>query len=471
MSDQITNIYQLFQKFSWNSFLDINEEKKYIKLANSEEYIFKKEQGFSKINFFNFDPTQRNVTKRENYLTLLIHDDLKALTFINYWANEEKNNFGYNFSREHWIFKKIFEGVDTVKISAKYKIDIQKRAKTLLIKPEKFKEIQEEITKIDKRAKSSKASLLNFLVNQAKFTFLNKRTQKTTSITKGECDFLINRLNLNTKKEKKDFQQYLNSDDITSLGSLFEEMIKKEVFDKEYFRRLDEYFIKEKLENIIENGKEILNLKSESVKSKEAKRLIQKMFSQQIGQLETVWQNFFDKYLLYLFFSYKKIVPKVELNDLESLDKQYPDFIGVNHYDGIDIIEIKTHLKNILTWDRNHKNFAFSSEMSKAIIQTINYMDAISDDKIKKSKDKKDILDYLNIDENLYRPKGIIIISSKNKICKNQNRLSKDQKTRLSKDFTKLRNSIHNIQIFTFDEILSIAERYTENINSNLIGK
>jgi hypothetical protein len=102
--------------------------------------------------------------------------------------------------------------------------------------------------------------------------------------------------------------------------------------------------------------------------------------------------------------------------------------------------------------------------MSKAIIQTINYMDAITDDKIKKSKEKKNLLDYLNIDENLYRPRGIIIISSEAKICKNK--LTADQKARLKKDFTKLRNSIHNIQIFTFNEILEIAQRYVENIKS-----
>jgi len=119
-----------------------------------------------------------------------------------------------------------------------------------------------------------------------------------------------------------------------------------------------------------------------------------------------------------------------------------------------------------LVWDGSHNNFAFSSEMSKAIIQTINYMDAISDDKIRKSKNKKDLLAYLNIDENLYIPKGIIIISSLSKICKNQNKLSENQKKLLIKDFTKLRNSISNIQVFTFDEILSIAERYTENFKN-----
>ena len=36
MPDQITNIYQLFQKFPWSSFLDINEENNYIKIVDSD---------------------------------------------------------------------------------------------------------------------------------------------------------------------------------------------------------------------------------------------------------------------------------------------------------------------------------------------------------------------------------------------------------------------------------------------------
>ena len=74
-------------------------------------------------------------------------------------------------------------------------------------------------------------------------------------------------------------------------------------------------------------------------------------------------------------------------------------------------------------------------------------------------------MQYLNIEDNLHRPRGIIIISSDKKICKNK--LTEDQKVRLKKDFTTLRNSIHNIQIFTFNEILEIAERYVENIKLN----
>jgi hypothetical protein len=465
MNDNVSNIFDLFAKFPWKELLEISESEQFIKIIDSDEHILKKEGDFLKLDFFDFDQIQRKMIKREGYVTLFIHQDLNILEFINSWANEEKNKHGYNFlGRDFGTLKNIFDRTSSVKISNHYKRPIQKKDKALLLNTESFSNIKNEIQKINKRVNYSKASLLNFLVNQAKFDFLNKRTQRTTSSIKGDFDFLIHRFNLTTKTVKAEFLKFLNPEDLNALGILFDEMIRKKVFDDEYLRKLDEYFIKEKLEDILAKGNSIIKLKSSDVKSKIAKKLIKELFSEQIGQLETVWQKYFENYLLYLFFSYKKIVPKVELKDLKNLDKDYPDFIGVNHYDGVDIIEIKTHLKNILVWDNSHKNFAFSSEMSKAIIQTINYMDAISDDKIKKTKEKKDILNYLNIDENLYRPRGIIIISSKDRICKNQNRLSVDKKQRLKKDFTKLRNSIHNIQIFTFDEILSISERYVENI-------
>lgn len=467
MPVETRTIYQIFQSFSWNNFLEIDERQNQIKIMWTDEFIIKKEKDFLRIQFYDYNKETRKIEKKKDYLDLFIHKDLNPLEYINHWEVEDKDSYGYNFSREYSIFRKIFIKIDSVKISDKYKKDLQVKENQLLIKSAKMKEIFESIEKTNKKANSSRNSLLNHLINKSKFEFLNKTTKSTTSIVKWDFEFLIHRLNLATKETKKDFQKYLNQEDISSLSNLFDLMLRKEIFDEEYIRKLDNYFIKEKLEDIIKMGKEILELKVESVETKEAKKIIKKVFNEDIWQLETLWQRYFERYLLYLFFSYKKIVPKVELNNLENLDKQYPDFIGVNHYDGVDIIEIKTHLKNTLIRDNSHKNFAFSPEMSKSIIQTINYMDAITDNKFKKSKEKKDLLNYLNIDENLHRPKGIIIISSKEKICKNQTKLTPDQKERLKKDFTKLRNSIQNIQIFTFDEILGIAEKYIENINYN----
>jgi len=468
MSEEINNIFQLFEKFPWKDKLEINAKRGYIKIIATDNFILKKQKGFFELDFFDFSADQKSLIKRENYISLLVDKELNIIDFINYWINEEKNNYGYNLLRgygNYTIFKEVFEGVEKIKISEKYKRDIVLSKNVLQIKPDKYREVVSEIIRINTKANQSRKSLLNYFINQLKFDFLNKKISRITFFSKGDFDFQVHRLNLKTKRKKEDFKKYLNDDDIESLGQLFERMLKQRVFPKEYRIRLDNYFIRESLEQIIKLGRKILKLKSDSVKTAEARKVIKQIVDESVGQLETVWQKFFEDYLLYLFFSYKKILPKVELKNIENEEKKYPDFIGVNHYDGIDIIEIKTHLKNILTWDDRHKNFAFSSEMSKAIIQTINYMDAVSDSRFQKTKAGKELLEYLNIDENLFRPRGIIIISSKNKICKNQNKLSDEQKEQLKRDFTKLRNSIHNVQIFTFDEILDITDRYVQNIS------
>lgn len=461
MPETRPTIYQIFQEFKRNG-LEINQALGFIKIQDTENFLLKKEWDFQKIKFFDFNEKTQTIEEKTKYIELFIHQDLEPAEFINHWANENNNSYGYNLLKDYSIFRKIFNDINIVRISDTYSKDLKIQTNIMFLKVNKFKEILKIIKDISQKVSASKRSLENFLVNRARFDFLGRKTKRTTTITKGDFEFLIHRLNLTTKQTKEEFHKYLNGSDISSLGELFDIMIRKEVFDDDYLRKLDDYFIKEKLEDIIAIGGQILNLKVESVETKEAKKLINKIFWEEIWQLESVWQKYFEKYLLYLFFSYKKIVPKVEFKKLDNLEKKYPDFIGVNHYDWIDVIEIKTHLKNILVWDSSHKNFAFSPEMSKAIIQTINYMDVVTDKDFKKTKDRKDLLEYLNIKENLSRPRGIIIISSKSKICKNT--LTEEQKNQLNKDFTKLRNSIHNIQIFTFDEILDIAKRYVENI-------
>jgi hypothetical protein len=268
-------------------------------------------------------------------------------------------------------------------------------------------------------------------------------------------------LNLNTKKKKADFQKYLNEADISSLQDLFSALVGNEVFSSNFLRKLNDYFIREHLKEIIKTGKEIFNLGSTNLKTTKAKKVIGKVAEDKrtVRQLETLWQQYFEKYLLFLIFSYKGIFPKIELLDIEG-DKKYPDFIGINHYNGVDVIEIKTHLKYALVYDRSHENFAFSAELSRAIIQTTNYMDAVIHTNFKNSGDKQKITNSTH-EENLNRPRGIIIISSTDKLAKNINH---NNKAKIVRDFTKLRNSLHNIEILTFDEIINIAGDYLKNI-------
>ena len=462
--DTPRNIFQMFRSFEWSNRLEIDENKGFVKSLETGDFLLQKNRGFFELAFFLFLRDRNTLARRNNSIYLLVDEKLNPLDFIDHWRTVFTNNHGYNL-RNYTTLKRVLGDIDTVKVSNEYKSDIVRRKALLLLKPEKFRELESKVQEIDTKISSSRRSFLLYLVNQLKVEFLNEKIRETTSYHKGDFGFQVHRFNLKSKKKKSDFDEYLSELDSTSLGQLFYEMLRKGIFPEEYITQLDDYLIRESLEDIIDLGKEVLKLKSESVKTVEAMKVIKQITYQEVKQLESVWQKYFEKYLLYLFFSYRKILPKVELKNIETGQKSFPDFIGVNHYDGVDAIEIKTHLKDILIWDSSHNNFAFSSEMSKAIIQTINYMDAIADSKFQKRAHKRELLEYLNVDENLSRPRGIIIISSNDKIYKRRSKLSEDQEKQLQRDFTKLRNSIHNIQIFTFSEILDIASKYAENFD------
>ena len=46
MPEQIITIYQLFEKFSWSNLLEINEAQNFIKIADTEDFLVKKERDF-----------------------------------------------------------------------------------------------------------------------------------------------------------------------------------------------------------------------------------------------------------------------------------------------------------------------------------------------------------------------------------------------------------------------------------------
>lgn len=459
------NIYDRFREIAWAQGFSIDEVTKTIK-DNDQEVIFQQNKNTSIIKFRTYNRDTRDVVQRSCVDELEFDNDINPSEILEFWSGGQTGG-GYCISYNYPVFQKILQirerGINKIKVSKEF-TKISKNKTILSVPLSIFLEIKQRADSIESQGSTSKDSLKRYLINNAIFDFLNIKIRPTTTINKGDFKFYVERSNLQSKKEKKDFNEFLNNEDVTSLGELFLKMVKKDVFPSEYLKKLDAYFIKENLEKIIKIGRQILLLKSDDIKTEKATRVAKKIKnSGQIDQLETLWQKYFEEYLLYLIFSYKKIFPKVELKDFKDIENK-PDFVGINHYGGVDVIEIKTHLKDILVWDNSHKNFAFSSEMSKAIIQTINYMEGISRENFKNPKDKKKLLENINEKDNLYHPRGIIIISSKDRIFKGRKEIDTD---RLERDFTKLRNSIQNIQILTFDEILDMAERYSENIANN----
>ncbi len=415
---------------------------------NDTEYV---------LNFYYYNYTQKKYETKSRPQIIFNKDfDLAEILYI--------KPTSYDISR-YYLFKSIFAdfgSLDKIKIDESF-IEIDAIKGVLNISPEKIFKIISDLDDISQKIKNYQNSLTLYFTNKIHNKHLKRQIENVTTTRKGFFEIAVDRFNLPKKKSKKDYEKFLSEEDISALALLSEHMIKNEIFSRDYLRILDEYFIKEKLKKIIELGKNILSLKTPRVTSKFARGLIKEVSDGDIGQLETLWQKYFEKNLLYLVFSYKKIYPKIELTDIDS-DKKSPDFIGINHYNGVDIIEIKTHLAHAMVWDPNHKNFAFSHEMSKTIIQTMNYMDAVIQRRFQDNTNREKIT-KLTEDENLYHPRGIIVISSDSKLT--GTRLDKKKREKLKRDFTKLRNSLQNIEILTFNEVLQIADDYIKNIRAN----
>ena len=423
--------------------------------------------------------------------TIIVEKDRNRIVFHLYKYNQEKSEFEYKYkslkkisipsgaefdkiliSRYKVNFYPIISGLlnfdnnhtEELKI-VNYKNRLKIENEIVEIGTDKLEDLLKTAKEINGKGNNSRSSLVNFLVNSNTANFNGAPKKNTTYYNAGDFAFQTVRLNSDNKSTKKEFEKYLSELDIKSLQKLTEKFIKLEVFETDFIKGLDDYFIKQKLQEIIALGREILSLKSEDIKTAKAKEISEKLRpKEEIKQLENFWQVYFQKYLLHLIFSYRELYPKVKFTI--DAEKKYPDFLGINHYWGVDIIEIKHHLLPVLRYDASHKNYAFSSDLSKAIIQSMNYIDALIQEKMTK-KYKTELFNELDnsiLNKNIHRPTAIIIISSKDKLVKTSKKLTLDDLDKIERDFTKLRNSLNNIKILTFDEILDMADNYQSNI-------
>jgi hypothetical protein len=444
----------IFNKLTEAGWIGLDLNRTETRLTCPKGEILKLSQNNYHLKFFSYSGDPRQYFEREGYGEIIFPKTFSIKSSLYF-----RRNGKYTISCETQ-FKKIINPLkkDTKKIKVINGTGVKKfYSKNLILSTDIFTKARKDAENVFEVKDSYAKSADNYLSKKASYKYGDYERNRTTYIERGEFAFLIDRLNLSTKVNKKDYQRYLDINDLSSLEIFLEELLKKDVLSENFTRKLNDYFIKEKLRDIIALGKNILELGTTNLTGVAAQAIISKLEIVNPDQLETLWQRYFEKYLLYLIFSYKKIFPKVELENVEG-DKKYPDFIGINHYNGLDIIEIKTHLKNILVWDGSHQNFYFSGEMSKAIVQTMNYMDSISQERFKNAQDRDKITDFVD-EENLYHPRGIIIISSDKKLSTKN---GEDEK--LKRDFTKLRNSLNNIEILTFNDILNIADEYIKNI-------
>jgi len=165
---------------------------------------------------------------------------------------------------------------------------------------------------------------------------------------------------------------------------------------------------------------------------------------------EQSWQKFFRTYIQVFNPTYATIFEKKNI----SLSGDFPDFVPIDIYGYLDIYEIKKPNTKLLVLDRSRKNYYWGSEISKAISQVENYIDSAVrlGPSIRENIKKKE-----NIDIKIVKPRGFIIAGARSQL--------KGEK--MEDDFRILNESMKNIEIILFDDILNNLKSLFERIKNS----
>jgi hypothetical protein len=190
------------------------------------------------------------------------------------------------------------------------------------------------------------------------------------------------------------------------------------------------------------NTVNILNAKAQIKTLKELASDLEKAIEGSYA--ESWWQTYIKKNILIIQQGY---IAAVEKMNVTIGGTKYPDFCLVTHDGYLDILEIKKPNTNILKADTGRGNHYWDTEMSKAIIQSENYIETVSHNA---DAVRNYIFDNYGIQLKVLRPRGIILAGDTRKFSTGK---EKD-------DFRLLSLSTKNIVFVTYDELLSRLQNY-----------
>lgn len=249
--------------------------------------------------------------------------------------------------------------------------------------------------------------------------------------------------------------------DRTFIKNFMDEQIKDGFYKLTVKETLPLY--KESIKEIISIGKEMLELTNNKTTLKSFSR---NKLGKEMSSLEGCWQLYFDRYLRIMLMSYKEFYSQIVFKPMNGYDKDSrPDFLAVDIYNNIDIIEIKTHKTILFRKEKGRDSYYPSADLNKSIFQLNKYMDLKSSN-IDLSKIKDEYTKSLIENEKIYRPRGILIISSLSHIS--AEKINEETSARLEKEIKKLKTTYNNIDIILFDELIKNLENYILYIETSL---
>lgn len=253
----------------------------------------------------------------------------------------------------------------------------------------------------------------------------------------------------------------LSKGDRTFIKNFMDDQIKAGAYQLTISETLPLY--KESIREIIKIARELLTLTGNKTKIKSVSK---KVLGEERKSLESCWQLYFDKYLRVLLMNYKEFYSQTVFKQMVGYDQETrPDFLAVDIYNNVDIIEIKTHRTILFRKETGRDSYYPSSELNKSIFQLNKYMDLRADN-VDVTKIKDEYTKSLIENDKIYRPRGILIISSRDHITADA---TDDELTaRLEKEIKKLKTTYSNIDIVLFDELVQNLENYVSYLEVSL---
>lgn len=161
---------------------------------------------------------------------------------------------------------------------------------------------------------------------------------------------------------------------------------------------------------------------------------------------EAWWQSFIKANILLIQQGYIKAIEKM---NTAIGNTKFPDFLLVTHDNYLDILEIKKPSTELLKHDASRNNYFWDSEVSKAVVQVENYISNIT---LHADNVRTYILDTYKIDLKIVRPRGIILVGDAGTLTSQKQR----------DDLRLLSQGLKNINIVTYDELLTRLRNYIE---------
>jgi hypothetical protein len=169
---------------------------------------------------------------------------------------------------------------------------------------------------------------------------------------------------------------------------------------------------------------------------------------------ESSWQKFFDEYITLFDTRYAH---KINYKNIATGITKYPDLVLVDIYGYIDFYELKKSSTPLMKYDKSHKTWYWTKDVSMVIAQATDYLQKSKENAIsytKAIKEETETESEEGIDVNIINPRVIIVAGSTKELNTNKK----------LNHFKNLRESLKDIEFVLYDELLERLKNLLDKI-------